>query len=86
MDPLLSASAEYVYRLGKPPLEAARLHSPFFLVIPQGNPRMALREIWDAWKEDADKAGGDFEPPIWAAERMVELGLKPEAWRERMQG
>jgi hypothetical protein len=43
------------------------------------------------WAEDGDQvrqmqAGGDFEPPIWAAERMVELGLKPEAWRERMQG
>ncbi len=43
------------------------------------------------WAEDGEqvqqlRAGGDFEPPIWASERMVELGLKPEAWRERMQG
>jgi len=43
------------------------------------------------WAEDGDqvrelRAGGEFEPPIWATERMVELGLKPDAWRERMQG
>jgi hypothetical protein len=43
------------------------------------------------WAEDGDqvrqlRAGGDFEPPIWAVERMVELGLKPDAWRQRMQG
>ena len=43
------------------------------------------------WAEDGEqvqqlRAGGDFEPPIWASERMVELGLKPEAWRTRMQG
>jgi hypothetical protein len=42
------------------------------------------------WAEDGEQvrhleAGGDFEPPIWASERMVELGLKPDAWRERMQ-
>jgi hypothetical protein len=42
------------------------------------------------WAEDGEqvqqlRAGGDFEPPIWASERMVELGLKPEAWRQRMQ-
>jgi len=42
------------------------------------------------WAEDGEQvqrleAGGDFEPPIWAAERMVELGLKPDAWRQRMQ-
>jgi hypothetical protein len=43
------------------------------------------------WAEDGEQvqrlqAGGEFEPPIWARERMVELGLKPEAWRERMRG
>ncbi|MGB5758650.1 MAG: DUF2889 domain-containing protein [Acidimicrobiales bacterium] len=43
------------------------------------------------WAEDGEqvqqlRAGGDFEPPIWATERMVELGLKPDAWRQRMQG
>lgn len=42
------------------------------------------------WAEDGEQvqqleAGGDFEPPIWATERMVELGLKPDAWRQRMQ-
>jgi hypothetical protein len=42
------------------------------------------------WAEDGEQvrrleAGGDFEPPIWAQERMVELGLKPDAWRQRMQ-
>jgi Protein of unknown function (DUF2889) len=42
------------------------------------------------WAEDGEQvrqleAGGDFEEPIWAQERMVELGLKPDAWRERMQ-
>jgi hypothetical protein len=42
------------------------------------------------WAEDGEqvqhlRAGGDFEPPIWATERMVELGLKPDAWRQRMQ-
>ncbi len=31
------------------------------------------------WAEDGEQvqrlqAGGEFEPPIWAAERMVELG------------
>jgi hypothetical protein len=43
------------------------------------------------WAEDGEQvqrlqAGGEFEPPIWARERMVELGLKPDAWRERMRG
>ncbi len=43
------------------------------------------------WAEDGEQvqrlqAGGEFEPPIWAQERMVELGLKPDAWRTRMQG
>jgi Protein of unknown function (DUF2889) len=43
------------------------------------------------WAEDGEQvtrleAGGDFEPPIWAAERMVQLGLKPDDWRNRMRG
>jgi hypothetical protein len=43
------------------------------------------------WDEHGDqvarlRAGGDFEPPLWASERMVELGLKPDDWRRRMQG
>jgi hypothetical protein len=43
------------------------------------------------WAEDGEQvarleAGGDFEPPLWAAERMVELGLKPDDWRTRMRG
>jgi hypothetical protein len=43
------------------------------------------------WAEDGEqvqqlRAGGDFEPPIFASERLVELGLKPETWRERMHG
>ena len=43
------------------------------------------------WAEDGPQvtkleAGGDFEPPILAVERMVELGLKPDDWRNRMGG
>jgi hypothetical protein len=43
------------------------------------------------WAEDGEQvtrlqAGGDFEPPLWAAERMVQLGLKPDDWRTRMRG
>jgi hypothetical protein len=43
------------------------------------------------WAEDGEQvarleAGGDFEPPVWAAERMVQLGLKPDDWRNRMRG
>ncbi len=43
------------------------------------------------WAEDGEQvqrlqAGGEFDPPIWAQERMVDLGLKPDAWRERMRG
>ena len=43
------------------------------------------------WAEDGEQvanleAGGDFEPPIWAAERMVQLGMKPDDWRSRMRG
>jgi hypothetical protein len=42
------------------------------------------------WAEDGEQvqrltAGGEFEPPLFAQERMVQLGLKPEDWRRRMQ-
>ena len=42
------------------------------------------------WAEDGEQvavleAGGEFEPPLFAKERMVKLGLKPEEWRSRMQ-
>jgi len=44
--------------------------------------------VWDEHGEQVARlrAGGDFEPPLWASARMVELGLKPEDWRRRMQG
>ena len=43
------------------------------------------------WAEDGPQvaeleAGGDFEPPLWATERMVQLGLKPDDWQSRMRG
>jgi hypothetical protein len=43
------------------------------------------------WSEDGPQvarleAGGDFEPPLWATERMVQLGLKPDDWQRRMRG
>ncbi len=43
------------------------------------------------WAEDGEQvahleAGGEMEPPVWAVERMVQLGLKPDEWRSRMQG
>jgi hypothetical protein len=43
------------------------------------------------WAEDGPQvarleAGGDFEPPLWATERMVQLGLKPDDWQRRMRG
>jgi hypothetical protein len=42
------------------------------------------------WAEDGDQvkrleSGGEFEPPVFAQKRMVELGLKPQDWRKRMQ-
>jgi len=42
------------------------------------------------WAEDGEQvamleAGGDFEPPLFARERLVKLGLKPEDWRSRIQ-
>jgi hypothetical protein len=42
------------------------------------------------WAEDGEQvrrleSGGEFEPPVFAQERMVQLGLKPEDWRRRMQ-
>jgi hypothetical protein len=41
------------------------------------------------WAEDSDvvaryAAGGSFEPPVFAQERMVQLGITPEDWAERM--
>lgn len=56
--------------------------------------RMAWRmnlNTCHVWAEDGEQvarleAGGDFEPPLWAAERMVQLGLKPDDWRNRMRG
>jgi hypothetical protein len=43
------------------------------------------------WAEDGEQvrqleAGGEFEPPVWAVERMVRLGLKPDDWQNRMRG
>jgi hypothetical protein len=43
------------------------------------------------WAEDGEQvrhleSGGEIEVPVWATERMVSLGLKPEDWRKRMQG
>jgi hypothetical protein len=42
------------------------------------------------WAEDGEQVrrletGGEFEPPVFAQERMIQLGLKPEDWRRRMQ-
>jgi len=41
------------------------------------------------WAEDSDvvakyAAGGTFEPPVFAQERMVQLGITAEDWAERM--
>jgi hypothetical protein len=41
------------------------------------------------WAEDSEwvgrlEAGEDMPPPLFAEQRMVELGLKPEDWRKRM--
>ncbi len=41
------------------------------------------------WAEDSDvvaryAAGGTFEPPVFAQERMVKLGITPEDWAKRM--
>lgn len=41
------------------------------------------------WAEDSDvvaryAAGGTFEPPVFAQERMVELGISAEDWAKRM--
>ena len=32
------------------------------------------------------ESGGAVELPIWAEERMVELGIKPDQWRSRLRG
>jgi hypothetical protein len=43
------------------------------------------------WAEDGEwvqqlQAGTAVELPIWAEERMVELGIKPDQWRSKMRG
>ena len=43
------------------------------------------------WAETSDfvgglESGGVVEQPIWAEERMVELGIKSDEWRSRMRG
>lgn len=43
------------------------------------------------WAEDSDTvarvaAGGDMEPPVFARERMVKLGLEPDDWTSRFRG
>jgi Protein of unknown function (DUF2889) len=43
------------------------------------------------WAQDSEwverlEAGEEMEAPVWAAERMVSLGLKPDHWRTRMRG
>lgn len=59
-------------------------------------PVMARSDMWKmnlntchVWAEDSDvvahlAAGGAMEPPEFALERMVELGIKPEDWARRM--
>ena len=42
------------------------------------------------WADDGEQvahlaAGGDFETPVFARERLVQLGLKPEDWRSRIR-
>ena len=41
------------------------------------------------WAEDSDvvariAAGGSFDPPVFAQERMVQLGITTEDWSRRM--
>ena len=43
------------------------------------------------WAETSEfvrglESGGAVELPIWAEERMVELGIKPDQWRSRLRG
>lgn len=43
------------------------------------------------WAEDSEwvarlEAGEDMATPLWAQERMVSLGVKPDAWQSRMRG
>jgi Protein of unknown function (DUF2889) len=57
---------------------------------------MERSEMWKmnlnschVWAEDSEvvarmAAGGSFEPPLFALERMVSLGMKPEDWATRM--
>ncbi len=57
---------------------------------------MSRRDMWKVnlnschvWAEDSDvvarfAAGGSFEPPEFAKERMVSLGIEPAEWARRM--
>jgi hypothetical protein len=59
-------------------------------------PPMTRSDMWKmnlntchVWAEDSDvvahlAAGGAMEPPEFAVERMVQLGMKPEDWARRM--
>ena len=43
------------------------------------------------WADHSDfvrglESGGAVELPVWAEERMVELGIKPDQWRSRLRG
>ena len=43
------------------------------------------------WAEDGEQvaqleAGADMRPPLWAEERLVSLGMKPDDWHSRMRG
>jgi hypothetical protein len=43
------------------------------------------------WAEDSDwvrdlEAGTAVELPLWAEQRMVELGIKPDDWRSKLRG
>jgi hypothetical protein len=64
--------------------------------VPEPSPEQR-RMMWQmnlntchVWAEDGDQvrrleSGGEFEPPVFAQERMIQLGLKPEDWRSRMR-
>lgn len=61
----------------------------------QGPSAELRRAMWQTnlntchvWAEDGEQvrhleAGGQLEPPVWAAERLVQLGLKPTHWNSR---
>jgi len=76
MKTLLSASAEYAYPLGEAPLETSRIHAPFFLVLPPGNPKKAHADVISMWQDAKERAGGDYDDPV-AKIRRVE---RPEMW------